>query len=165
MGARFNRDEITKRIRRISRYRSRIKLYQLDGLDFTRDVVARLAKTSFVFYDPPYIEHGSDLYFNEYSIRDHETLSRHVSRLGQPWVVTYDAAAMTHGLYPSHRRLAYDLTYSAQSRYQGREVMFISNRLRLPIEWMTSQPIRLSERRSRSPLFGLMSDGGAPSGH
>ncbi len=156
--ARFNKDELIRRIRRIGRYRSRIRLYQSDALDFTKDVVPELGSNAFVFYDPPYIENGKDLYLNEYSIEDHQLLARKVSRLKQPWVVTYDSAAVTCGLFPSHRRMGYGLNYSAQERYEGREVMFISDGMKLPKDWVRTKPFALSAPRSRFPLYGLMSD-------
>ena len=51
LDARFNRDELIRRIKRVGRYRSRIRLYRLDALDFTNTVVPTL-RNAFTFYDP-----------------------------------------------------------------------------------------------------------------
>jgi DNA adenine methylase len=51
--ARFSKDELVRRIEKIARYQSRIKLYRKDALDFTNEVIAKFGKRSFVFYDPP----------------------------------------------------------------------------------------------------------------
>jgi hypothetical protein len=79
-----------------------------------------------------------------------------ISQLQQPWAVTYDYAVVAHGLYNSHRRMSYALGYTANSRYEGREALFLSDRLVLPQEWQSSTPVVLSAERSESPLYGRM---------
>ena len=154
--ARFNRDEISQRIRKIGRYASRIKLHQLDALDFTNSVVPTLGANSFLFYDPPYIENGQNLYLNNYTIEGHRQLANRIVMLEHPWLVTYDYSAVRHNLFHGHRRIAYGLGYSARKRYEGREVMFISNLLRLPSTWPGSGLVPLSSPRNEAPLYGKM---------
>jgi DNA adenine methylase len=132
LDARFNKPEIIRRIRRLARYRDRIKLYGLDARDFTDRVVRKLGPNSLTFVDPPYIERGLGLYMNTYSLSDHAAIERVVASLPTPWLVTYDAAAVEHGLYSRFRRIAYGLEYTAQGRYRGVEFMFFSDTLRLP---------------------------------
>ena len=152
LDARFNKRDLVQRIRRIARYRDRIKLYQQDALDFTNDVVSSLSNV-FAFYDPPYIENGHKLYLNEYTADGHLALATRVAQLDCPWVVTYDGAAVRERLYPLQRRLFYGLSYSAQGRRRGDEVMFLSDQLQLPKTWQGVEPIKLSGER-RHPIYG-----------
>jgi DNA adenine methylase len=131
--ARFNRAELIQRIRRIARYNSRIRLYQLDALDFTNRVVSRFGRNSLAFFDPPYIDNADDeLYLNNYEIADHVALAARVERLRTPWIVTYDEAALEQEMFENQRRIVYWLHYTSQDRYEGKEVMYLSGNLEVP---------------------------------
>lgn len=155
--ARFNKQNLVKRIRRIARYRSRIRIANHDAMEFVKDLTPKLGPRSFIFFDPPYMENGDDLYLNEYGLEDHRRLAEQISKLDGHWIVTYDRAAVREDLFPGLRRLSYGLNYSAQARYEGKEVMFLSDSLDMPESW-TNQPgvVRLSREGSAYPLVGCM---------
>ncbi len=159
LDARFNKTELIRRIRKVGRYKSRINLHQLDALQLTNELLPQLGPNAFVFYDPPYIDKGEALYLNEYTLEDHQRLAERILQLPNPWVVTYDyEAAVRHDLYPSCLRVAYQLSYSAQARYGGKEVMFLSNRLRLPASWISAAPFRMVPERSEHPFYGVVEE-------
>jgi DNA adenine methylase len=157
--ARFGKPELIQRIRKIGRFSGRIRLYQMDALDFTTSVVAKLGKNAFAFYDPPYIENGKDLYLNDYTIEGHRELAKEVAKLSVPWVVTYDHSAVRHRLYPGRRRITYGLKYTANGRHEGKEVMFFSSGLSFPSYWKRSAPILMSDRgRKKAEVYGRVAN-------
>ena len=159
LDARFNRGELVHRIEKIGRYRNRINLYQMDALEFSENVLEVASEKIFAFFDPPYIKNGKDLYLDNYCEEDHRRLSSHIQRLNQPWVCTYDVAAIDLGLFPHHRKLEYSLKYTTQGRYAGKEVMFLSKSLALPKAWLQSpHSFLLSPSNKDLKLHGFLRD-------
>jgi DNA adenine methylase len=133
MDARFNAPDLTARIRAIARVKSRIEFSQLDALKFLSTVCPQLPARSLIYLDPPYYVKGSDLYLHYYDHEDHVRIARRVARLGKKnWVVSYDNAPEVSPMYAPFRRIVYGLSYSAQDRYKGAEVMFFSDGLTIP---------------------------------
>jgi DNA adenine methylase len=129
----------------------------MDALDFSKEIVANLGSNGFAFYDPPYIENGKDLYLNDYTIDGHRELAKEVITLKTPWIVTYDYSAVRHKLYARHRRIAYGLQYSANGRHEGKEVLFLSKGLKLPVNWSPGTPILMSrEGRRTASVYGII---------
>lgn len=52
LDARFNKRDLIGRIEKVARYRSRIKVYQLDGADFICNVLPSLPSKALVYLDP-----------------------------------------------------------------------------------------------------------------
>jgi len=136
LDARFNKEDLVRRIQKIARYRDRIKIYNLDAEEFLEDVYPALP-ANLVYLDPPYYSKGDALYRNWYSEYDHQRIAQQVQRLVGDWIVSYDSVPAILDLYRRCSSLSYSLSYSAQKRVRGREVMFFSERLRLPSpeEW------------------------------
>lgn len=139
--ARFNKDDLISRVRRIARYRSRIALHNKDAKDLIKEVLPALPKKTLVYLDPPYYVKGEGLYESYYKHDDHVEIAKLVkSNIKQSWIVSYDAVPEVEALYVGYPGITYGLSYSAQDRYKGAEAMFFCKSLRIPA---MSGPIHL----------------------
>jgi len=129
---RFQRDDLARRIRRVSRYRDRIHLTNLDAIDFLKKCAAELPSNSFLFVDPPYYKKGSSLYTNFYKKQDHATLAAKMLSIELPWIVTYDDVPELRALYRDRRQYSFDIQYSLLVKRVGTELLVASKGLKIP---------------------------------
>ncbi len=128
--ARFTKDNLIQRIRKVARFRNRISVSCLDATKLIGQYVDR--SDAFLYLDPPYYVNGAGLYQNHYCHQDHAQIAKLVATLTGPWIVSYDAVPAIHDMYSGYRCLRYSLSYSAAERRMGRELMFFSQSLILP---------------------------------
>jgi DNA adenine methylase len=103
---------------------------QIDAADLLKQVPK--ARNAFVYLDPPYFHKGKDLYTHAYEADDHKSIADLVKEIdGTRWIVSYDDVEAINKLYGKFRSINYTLSYSAQSRYKGAEVMFFSPGLKI----------------------------------
>jgi DNA adenine methylase len=129
---RFNRQELVRRVRRISLYRSQIKLTNLDAIDFIDHFEDVAGGHSMLCIDPPYYNMGSSLYTNYYKKSDHALLAERVLRVKMPWIMTYDNAAQIRSLYQACPAYRFGINYSAQRKRLGTELLIHSKQIVLP---------------------------------
>lgn len=123
MDARYRKDKLMKRIRRIASYADRIELHNEDAVDFIQKIAIQNIDKTILYLDPPYYKKGQGLYMNYYKDSDHRDIKSLVSRLGQmKWVVSYDNSEFIKSLYQEFR-----LNYSANNNGTGTEVIFFSD--------------------------------------
>lgn len=131
--ARFNKNDLIARIKRIALYRSRIRLYNRDAGDLIRAVLPTLPKKTLVYLDPPYYVKGQGLYENHYLHDDHVEIAKLVKKkIELPWIVSYDHTPKIVDMYDGCPTIEYGINYSAQDRYRGAEIMFFSKGLTIP---------------------------------
>lgn len=132
LDARFNRQGLSDRIRKIGGLRDHVDIRNEDAAVLVAD--SDIATTdSFVYLDPPYYDQGSKLYLSYNNDEDHKRI--HASLESTPhtnWIVSYDNREFINQLYGTYRHFSYNLHYSANSSRTGREVMFFSDTLDIP---------------------------------
>ena len=152
IGARFNRQELVRRIREIAKYKSKIHLYNQDIRLFLEKYLPKYQERAFIYFDPPYYNKGKDLYKNFFSPMDHREIFECIKKLSCPWLVTYDDVSEIREIYSSYVGKRYDLTYSLANNGRKSELMFLSDDTLWPSEE------ELNERRITINLRGEVND-------
>jgi DNA adenine methylase len=147
--ARFNRQGLVERVRKIERFASRITVTRLDAQVLLHQLDSE-NRQRFYYLDPPYFVKGGRLYDNAYEAADHLSLFRDLAKLQQPWIISYDSAPEIVGLYKDFAGLNYSLQYSASGSAFGSEVMYFSPGLRVPLG--VESPVDISGRKLRHLL-------------
>ncbi|MYE88891.1 DNA adenine methylase [Candidatus Poribacteria bacterium] len=128
LDARFNKNDLVERILKIKRHSERISVSNEDAIELLKKHNRNPINNAFYFIDPPYIARGRNLYFNNYETRDHLELQRHVLKLRAPWAVTYDYDGVRkEALFKDQRKLEFELSYSAQKKEKGKEILIVGD--------------------------------------
>lgn len=131
--ARFNKEELIRRIRKIAALRSRIELTCMDAVELLKEKSEAWRGNTLIYIDPPYYKKGPYLYHNAYSGDDHAQIASAVTSLNaHNWIVSYDDVYPIHELYQDCPWLQYTLNYSARKAERGREAMFFSQGMQVP---------------------------------
>lgn len=131
--ARFNKEDLIQRIRKVSRYKNRISIYNLDAVDLTEKLDKELPQKTLFYFDPPYYHKGKDLYINFYEHADHQQISQLIAKLkDRYWLVSYDDDVNIRNLYQPFLQRTYELNYHAANASTGTEIMIYSNNLIVP---------------------------------
>lgn len=132
LDCRFNKLDLIKRIKRISKYKHRIHFSQLDALEFIPKLKDALPKRSLICADPPYYGKGANLYTSYYKPEDHSALSECMMSVASPWIVTYDNCKEIAGIYRKRRQYEFSVQYSAQTKRLGSELLIVSKGMKIP---------------------------------
>jgi len=132
---RFNKVEIIDRIRKISKRRDSIRLYNIDAIELI-DIIEREAiHENIIFYfDPPYYLKGSSLYMNYYKNNHHLAVSRRIkSIVNIRWIVSYDDQEEIKNLYIECDQKEFCFKHTAHHSKKGEEILFFSPNLFQPL--------------------------------
>lgn len=124
LDARFNKNDLIKRIRTIAQYKKVIYLYNLDGVEFLKKI-NRKKSNFFIYIDPPYVKKGRDLYMNSFDSNQHSTLKDQIKNLKKHWLISYDDCTLVNSLYQEYRRYNYTLSQCTSNRV-GNELIIIN---------------------------------------
>ena len=141
--ARFNKQNLITRIENIAEKRNRIELYNLDALDLLDHIQDDLTANSLIYFDPPYYVKGHGLYKNFYDYDNHADIATRIAHLNCPWLVSYDNVSPIKDLYAGYRNLTYNLSYSVNSHYNGKEIIFFSEGLNIPVH---DSPLKIKNK-------------------
>jgi DNA adenine methylase len=107
---RFNKADITNRIRWLRQFKGRIEVCNENGIDFLKKAVKHSLRRNLLFYvDPPYYNSGKYLYNYYFTDKEHVALADLLSKIEQPWLVSYDSSEFIKSLY--HKKNIYSDTY------------------------------------------------------
>lgn len=132
MDCRFNKEALITRILRISEQSNDITLYNLDALELM-DTIDYPVDNTLVYFDPPYYNKASTLYLNHYAPLDHQYVRDGIGALPYLWVVSYDNTPEINQLYAAYSSKQFSFKHTAYESREGKEVMFFSKHLELPI--------------------------------
>lgn len=125
--ARYNKNELIRRIKNIANRKDQIDLFNMESLDFIEKIIPK-HKNALIYYDPPYYCKGQELYKNFFEHKDHELLGEKIIESNiKYWVVTYDNVLEIKNIYKGLKQYEYTLNYSLSRKCKSKEVMILSN--------------------------------------
>jgi len=126
--ARFNKEKMTNKILKISKYKNHIKCYNKDILSFINNYIPSFGDNSFVYFDPPYFNKGKELYKNFFNPEHHQKIADEIiNNVNCNWIVTYDDVNQIRDIYNNFTLRKFDLNYSVANGGKGSEIIIFSN--------------------------------------
>jgi DNA adenine methylase len=130
LDCRFNKERHVEQIRAIAERRCDIRLTNLDATQFIEEYIPDIEGPTFINIDPPYYVKGKGLYQNFFEHEDHYRLFESIKRITKPWIVTYDDTPEICGIYSEYSPESFGLTYTAQTKCKGSEIIVHSPELK-----------------------------------
>ncbi len=125
--ARYNKETLISKIKLISSYKNKIKVYNRDAIELIKYLKNKLPEKSLIYLDPPYYYKGRELYLNYYDYEDHKKISRVIKKITNvKWVITYDDVGPINNLYRGFEGYSYFLNYSVANSGKGKERIHFS---------------------------------------
>ncbi|WP_208630891.1 DNA adenine methylase [Ralstonia insidiosa] len=132
LDCRFKKQDLIEKIRRIALYKEQITLTREDASTYLSSTVKALPRQALINIDPPYYRKGPELYCSFYDHADHQRLAQTIRKLRRPWMLTYDDTPEIRALYEGLPMTTKELTYYAQVKRTGVELLVLRPTLLAP---------------------------------
>lgn len=133
LDARFNKNNLIDRIKRIAQLKEHIHLYNKDIESFLLNYVPKYQDNAFIYFDPPYFEKGKQLYLNFFNYDDHVRIEKLISeRVNCDWIITYDEARPIEEIYKKYCVKKIELNYSVADKKKARELVIFKDESFVP---------------------------------
>lgn len=131
---RFNKTELIRKINEISTYSDFITVMNYDVFDLIYDVISDMPiNSTFIYFDPPYVKKGKQLYKNYFEFQDHVDLRNSIMSIKHKWLITYDHTDEIAILYQKYQQDVIDINYSAGINKTGQELAIYSDNVVVPL--------------------------------
>ena len=132
LDARYCKEDLIQKIKKIAEYKNQILLFNDDCFElFSRPEIRKIRKT-FVFFDPPYVDKGAQLYKSSFKESDHIALSEKILKCNRNWIVTYDKSPLIADLYSKCRIGTWNVTYATSTKRGVSEYVIFKDDLKIP---------------------------------
>lgn len=128
INCRFNKEQLIKQIKDIAEYREKIQVSNYNVFDLLKSKDFKI-ENLFVYFDPPYVKKGRQLYKNSFNINDHILLSQLIMKLNEKFIITYDNHEIIKELYKELTYGSIDIKYSAGTKRKAEELLILSENI------------------------------------
>lgn len=124
--ARFNKDKLIEKIKKIAQYKDQIQVENLEIRQFLESNRASWTNNTFIYFDPPYVNKADGLYKNFLSKEDHGEIAEAIKLQNVYWMLTYDRDELIANLYADKPHRVIVLNHSAANKGRREEYLFLS---------------------------------------
>lgn len=133
LDARFNREDLMFRIKKIAENKSKIHLYNKDIKSFLENYVPKYEKNAFIYFDPPYFSKGKQLYLNFFNYNDHIRIEKLIGdTVNCDWIITYDDEPEIEKIYEKYCIKRIELNYSVAKKRKAKELIIFESSSSVP---------------------------------
>ncbi|MCT7724317.1 MAG: DNA adenine methylase [Lactobacillus iners] len=133
LDARFNREDLIFRIKKIAENKSKIHLYNKDIKSFLENYVPKYEENAFIYFDPPYFNKGKQLYLNFLNYNDHIRIEKLIGdTVNCDWIITYDDEPEIEKIYEKYCIKRIELNYSVAKKRKSKELIIFESSSSVP---------------------------------
>lgn len=133
LDARFNREDLIFRIKKIAENKSKIHTYNKDIKSFLENYVPKYEENAFIYFDPPYFNKGKQLYLNFFNYNDHVRIEKLIrNTVNCDWIITYDDEPEIEKIYEKYCIKKIELNYSVAKKRKAKELIIFEHSSGVP---------------------------------